>query len=92
MKSVFMLLVLPLADQVENLQNVTSFCKTMIEVQEISGKAQFKAPKSPQPLPALCALSRSRRQQGQQHNFGNQRERSWKKFRGQRLNSFKRLI
>ena len=48
MKFVSMLFMLPLADQGENLQNFTSFCRTIIEVQEISGKAQFKAWKSPQ--------------------------------------------
>ena len=47
MKSVFMLLMLPLADQGENLQNFTSFCRTIIEVQDISRKVQFKAWKSP---------------------------------------------
>ena len=100
-----MIFKLPLADQGENLANFTSFCRTIIEVQEISGKAQFKAWKSPhliwsplflvgilEGLPAFCVLSRSRRQQGQQHNFGNQKERSWKKFQGQILNSFKKLI
>ena len=89
MKSVFMLFMLPVKDQGENLQNFISFCRTIIEVQERSGKAQFKAWKSPhliwsplflvgisEGLPAFCALSRSRRQQGQQHNFGNQKERS----------------
>ena len=105
MKFVSMLFMLPLADQGENLQNFTSFCRTIIEVQDISGKVQFKAWKSPHliwsplflvgtlwRLPAFCALSRSRRQQGQQHNFGNQKERSWKKFQGEILNSFKRRI
>ena len=102
MKFVFILFMLPLADQGENLQNFTSFCRTIIEVQEISGKAQFKAWKSPhlfgnlvgisEGLPAFCTLSRSRRQQGQQHNFGNQKERSSKKIQGQILNSFKRRI
>ena len=100
-----MLFKLPLADQGENLANFTSFCRTIIEVQEISGKAQFKAWKGPhliwsplflvgisEGLSAFCALSRSRCQQGQQHNFGNQKERSWKKFQGQILNSFKRRI
>ena len=47
MKSVFMLFMLPLADQGENLQNFTSICRTSIEVEEKSGKAQFKARKSP---------------------------------------------
>ena len=105
MKSVFMLLMLPLADQGGNLQNFTSFCRTIIEVQDKSGKVQFMAWKSPhliwsplflvgilEGLPAFYALSRSRRQQGQQHNFGNQKERSWKKFQGRILNSFKRRI
>ena len=105
MKSVFMLCMLPLADQVENLQNFTSFCRTIIEVQELSGKAQFKPWKSPhliwsplflvgisEGLPAFCALSHSRRQQGQQYSLGNQKERSWKKFQGQILDSFKRRI
>ena len=46
MKSVLMLLMLPLADQGENLQNFTSFCRTIIEVENISGKVQFKAWKS----------------------------------------------
>ena len=105
MKFVFMLFTLPLADQVENLQNFTSFCRTIIEVQEKSGKAQFKAWKSPhllwsllflmgtlEGLPTFCALSRSRHQQGQQEDFGNQLERSWKKFHGQILNGFKRRI
>ena len=93
MKSVLMLLMLPLADQRENLQNFTSFCRTIIEVQNISGKVQFKAWKSPhliwtplflveisEGLPDFCALRRSRRQQGQQDSFGNQKERSWNKF------------
>ena len=93
MKSVLMLLMLPLADQGENLQNFTSFCRTIIEFQNISGKVQFKAWKSPhliwtplfpmgisEGLPDFCALRRSRRQQGQQDNFGNQKERSCKKF------------
>ena len=105
MKSVFMLLMLPLADQGENLQNFTSYCRTIIEVQDISRKVQFKAWKSSdliwsplflvaisEGLPAFCAVSHSRRQQGQQHNFGNQKERSWKKFQGQIFNSFKRRI
>ena len=105
MNFVFMLFMLPLVDQVENLQNVTSFCRAIIEVQEISGKAEFKAWNSPhliwsplflvrisEGLPAFCALSRSRRQQGQHHNFGNQKERSWKRFQGQILNSFKMRI
>ena len=105
MKSVFMLFMLPLADQGENLQNFTSFCRAIIEVREISRKAQFKAWKGPHliwsPLfhvgilegpPAFCALSRSRRQPSQQHNFGNQRERSWKKFQGPILKTFKRRI
>ena len=89
MKSVLMLLMLPLADQGENLQNFTSFCRTIIEVQDISGKNQFKAWKSPhliwtplflvgmsEGLPDFCALRRSGRQQGQQDNFGNKKERS----------------
>ena len=93
MKSVLVLLMRPLADQGENLQNFTSFCRTIIEVQNISGKIQFKPWKSPHPiwtplflvgisegLPDFCALRRSRRQEGQQDNFGNQKERSWKKF------------
>ena len=105
MKSAFMLFMLPLADQGEILQNFPSFCRTIIEVQDISGKAQFKASKSPhlissplflvgisEGLPAFCALSRSRRQQRQQHDFGNLKERSWKRFQGQILNSFKRRI
>ena len=71
MKSVFMLFMLPLADQGENLQEFTSFCRTIIEVQEISGNPQFKAWKSPhliwsplflvgilEGLRAFCALSR----------------------------------
>ena len=105
MKSVFMLLMLPLADQGESLQTFNPFCRTIIEVQDISRKIQFKAWKSPdliwsplllvgilEGLPAFCALSCSRRQQGQRHNFGNQKERSWKKLQGQILNSFKRRI
>ena len=105
MKSVSMLFMLPLAEQAEILQNFTSFCRTIMEVQEKSGKAQFKAWRNPhliwselflvgisEGLPGLCAPSRSRCQQGQQHNFGNQYERSWKKFRGQTLNSFERRI
>ena len=36
-------LMLPLAHQVENLQNFTSFCRAIIEVQKILRKAQFKA-------------------------------------------------
>ena len=93
MKSLLMLLMLPLADQVENRQNFTSFCRTIIEVKNISGKVQFKAWKSPhliwtplflvgisEGLPDFCALRRSRRQQGQQDNFGNQKERSSKEF------------
>ena len=47
MKFVSMLFILPLADQSEKLQNFTLFCRTIIEVQEISGKVQFKAWKSP---------------------------------------------
>ena len=35
--------MLPLADQVENLQNFTLFCRTIIEVQKISRKARFEA-------------------------------------------------
>ena len=105
MKSVVMLLTLPLADQGENLPNFTSFCRTIIEVQNISGRVQFKAWKSPhliwtplflvgisQGLLGFCALRRLHRQQGQQDNFGNQKERSRKKFQGQILNSFKRRI
>ena len=105
MTSVLMLLMLPLADQAENLQNFTSFRRTIIEFQDISGKVQFQARKSPQlictPLFLVgisegmldfCALRRSRRQQGLQDNFGNQKERSWKKLQGQMLNSFKRRI
>ena len=101
MKSVLILLMRPLADQGENLQNFTSFCRTIIEVQNISGRAQFKAWKRPHPiwtplflvgiseeLPDFCALRRSRRQQGLQDNFENQKERIWKKFQGQILNSF----
>ena len=89
MKFVFMLFMLPLADQGENVQNFTSFCRTIIEVQEISRKAQLKAWKNPhliwsalflvgisEGVPEFCALSRSRRQRGKQHNFGNQKERS----------------
>ena len=105
MKSVLILLMRPVADEGENLQNFTSFCRTIIEVQNISGKVQFKAWKRPhliwiplflvgisEGLPDLCALRRSRRQQGLQDNFGNQKERIWKKFQGQILNSFKRRI
>ena len=93
MKSVPMLLMLPLADQGENLQKFTSFCRTIIEVQNIYSKVHFKAWKSPhviwtplflvglsEGLPDFCALRRSHRQQGQQDNFGNQKKRSWKKF------------
>ena len=100
-----MLLMLPPADQGENLQNVTSFCRTIIEVHNISGKVQFKAWKRPhliwtplflvgisEGLPDFCALRRSRRQQGQQDKFGNQKEGSRKKLQGQTLNSFKRWI
>ena len=39
----FHALMLPLAHQVENLQNFTSFCRAVIEVQKILRKAQFKA-------------------------------------------------
>ena len=105
MKSVNILLMRPLADQRENLQNFTSFCKTIIEVQNISGKIQFKAWKRPDliwtPLflvevlegpPDFCALRRSRCRQVLQDNFENQKERIWKKFQGQILNSFKRRI
>ena len=105
MKTVLMLLMLPLADQGENLQNFTSFCRTISEVQNVSGKVWFKAWKSPhliwtplflvgilEGLLDFCALRRSRRQQGQQNNFGNQKGRSWKKFQGQKLNTFKRRI
>ena len=100
-----MLLMRPLADQGETLQNFTSFCRTIIEVQNISGKVQFKAWKRPhliwtplflvgtlEGLPDFCALRRSRRQQGLQDNFESQKERIWKKFQGQILNSFKRRI
>ena len=75
MKSVLMLLMLTLADQGENLQNFTSFCRRIIEVQNISRKVQFKAWKRPhliltplfligisEGLPDFCALRRSRRQ------------------------------
>ena len=105
MQSVFVLFMLSLADQGKDLQNFTSFCRTIIEVQEISGKAQLEAWKSPhliwsplflvgiaEGLLAFCTMSRLRHQQGQQHNFGNKKERSWKKFQGQILNSFKRRI
>ena len=105
MTSVLMLFMLPAEDQGENLHNFTSFCGTIIEVQDISGKDSLRHGKaqnliwSPlflvgiwEGLPAFCALSRSRRQQGQQHNFGNHKEGSWKKFQGQILNSFKRRI
>ena len=93
MKSVPMLLMLPLADQGKNLQYFTSFCRTIIQVQNISRKDQFKAWKSPhliwtplflmgisEGLPDFCALRRSRCQQGQQDHFGNQKERNWKTF------------
>ena len=56
LKSVFMLCVLPLADQAENLQNFTSFCRTVIKVQEISGKAQLKAWKMKKPTPYLVSI------------------------------------
>ena len=105
MRSVNILLMRPLADQGENLQNFTSFCKTIIEVQNISGKVQIKACKRPhliwtpfflvgisEGLPDFCALRRSRRQQVLQDNFENQKERIWKKFQGQILNSLKRRI
>ena len=105
MKSVLILLMGPLADQGENLQNFTSFCRTIIDVQNISGKVQFKAWKGPhliwtplflvgisEGLPDFCALRCSRRQQGLQDNFGNQKERIGKKFQGQILSSFKRRI
>ena len=105
MKSVLILLMRPLADQGENLQNFTSFCRTIIEVQNISGKVQFKAWKRPrliwtalflvgisEGLPDFCALRLSRRQQGLQDNLENQKERIWRKFQGQILNSFKRRI
>ena len=105
MKSVLILLMRPLADQGENLQNFTSFCRTVIEVQNISGNVQLKAWKRPhliwtplflvgisEGLPDFCALRRSRHLQGLQDNFGNEKERIWKKFEGQILNSFKRRI
>ena len=105
MKSVTILLMCPLADQGENLQNFTSFCKTIIEVQNISRKVQFKAWKRPhliwtplflvgisEGLRDIRALRRSHRQQVLQDNFENQKERIWKKFQGQILNSFKRRI
>ena len=79
--------------------------RTIIEVQNVCGRVQYKALKSPhliwtplflvgmsEGLPDFCALRRSRSQQGQRHNFGNQKERSLKNFQGQVLNSFKRRI
>ena len=101
LKSVFMPFMLPLADQGENLQNVTSFCRTIIELQDISGKVQFKACNSPhliwsplflvgisEGLPVFCALSRSRRQQGQKHNFGNQRKKKLEEVSSPNIEQF----
>ena len=105
LKPVNIRLMRPLADQGENLQNFTSLCKTIIEVQNISGNVHFKAWKRPhliwtplffvevsEGLQDFCTLRRSRRRQVLQDNFENQKERIWKKFYGQILNSFKRRI
>ena len=75
--------MLPLAYQVENLHNFTSFCRAIIEVQKILKKAQFKAWKVFhtlfglywlhvdiwEGLPAFCALRRPRRQKDQHNNL-----------------------
>ena len=93
MKSVPMLLMLPLADQGESMQNFTPLCRPIIEVQNISGKVQFKAWKSPHLLwTPLFLVGISEGLQGQQDDFGNHKESDWKKLQGQILNSFKRRI
>ena len=97
--------MLLVAYKVENLQNLTSFCRAIIEVQKYSEKQSLRHGKSSTPylvfigprgyFGGTAGFLRSEPPASPERSAeqaGDQKERSLKKFQGQLLKTFKRRI